>query len=59
MDFDLPALEGDKDDAELTSVSTSLPTTMASSSTVTMSQTTTPVCVTAVSRSKVLHTFFF
>ena len=56
MDFDLPGLEGDnKDDSELTSVTTSLPTTMASSSTVTMSQTTTPVHVTAVSRTKVVH----
>ncbi|XP_044162922.1 cyclic AMP-responsive element-binding protein 3-like protein 3-B isoform X2 [Acropora millepora] len=53
MDFDLPGLEGNnKDDSELTSVTTSLPTTMASSSTATMSQTTTPVHVTAVSRTK-------
>lgn len=56
MDFDLPVLEGNnKDDSELTSVTTSLPTTMASSSTVTMSQTTTPVHVTAFSRTKVVH----
>lgn len=56
MDFDLPDLEGNnKDDSELTSVTTSLPTTMASPSTVTMSQTTTPVHVTAVSRTKVVH----
>lgn len=55
MDFDLPDLEGNnKDDSELTSVTTSLPTTMASSSsTVTMNQTTTPVHVTAGSRTKV------
>lgn len=57
MDFDLPDLEGNnKDDSELTSVTTSLPTTMASSSsTVTMNQTTTPVHVTAGSRTKVVY----
>ena len=56
MDFDLPDLEGNNmDDSELTSVTTSLPTTMASSSTVTMNHTTTPVHVTAGSRTKVVH----
>ena len=56
MDFDLPGVEGNnKDYSELTSITTSLPTAMASSSTVTMSQTTTPVHVTAVSRTKVVH----
>lgn len=51
MDFDLPEVEGNKDDEEFTTITSSLPSSV-TSSVVTVSQTSIPVCVTTVSSAK-------
>ena len=51
MDFDLPEVEGNKDDEELTTITSSLPSSV-TSSVVTVSQTSIPVRVTTVSSTK-------